>query len=105
MVQRGPAAATKTTTGTGGPIRSLSDMQAAINKAGEVKKKAQHEGQVEQQRREAREARKKEMSKEERKAYRESVRMTVEMNQNETRVKVSATATELFRKLTEREQD
>merc|ERR1712137_358486 len=53
---------------TGGKFRSLQDMQSAIAKAGE--------------------ARKNEMTKEGRRAYRQSKRMTVEMKQNESRVKI-----------------
>jgi len=73
---------------TGGKIRSLQDMQSAIAKAGETKKKAERQGKLEQIKRAQREARKNEMTKEERRAYRQSKRMTVEMKQNESRVKI-----------------
>ena len=69
-------------------VRSLADMQKLIEKAGEVKKNAEKQREEEQQKREVRDARKKEMTREERRAYRESKRMTVEMQQNESRVKV-----------------
>ena len=73
---------------SGGKIRSLQDMQSAIAKAGETKKKAERQGKLEQIKRAQREARKNEMTKEERRAYRQSKRMTVEMKQNESRVKI-----------------
>ena len=70
-------------------IRSLGDMQKLIEKAQETKKNAQQQSVEEEKLRQMRDARKTEMTKEERKAYRQSKRMTVEMKQNESRVKVS----------------
>ena len=59
---------------TGGKIRSLQDMQSAIAKAGETKKKAERQGKLEQIKRAQREARKNEMTKEERRFHSSLIR-------------------------------
>ena len=71
--------------GTGKNIRSLADLQKAIQKADRVKKQAQVKGKIDQARRE----RQKKLTAEERKAIRQSKRLTVELQHSESRVKVS----------------
>ena len=69
---------------TGKNIRSLQDLQAAIQKADKVKQEAKELGIQGEIRRQTAE----QMTKEEKKAYRQSKRMTIELQQNESRGKI-----------------
>jgi hypothetical protein len=72
---------------SGRNIRSLADLQKAIQKADRVKQQAQALGTIDKLKHE-REQRRMKLTREEKRAVRESKRLTVEFKNSETRVKV-----------------